>query len=269
MTTRPEELPTLNALGRDLLEVPRWRRAVSLVAPFALTAAFFLLTAHGWWLPALLCPAMLSFLTYGSTSHDLVHRNLRLPPALNEALLCAVELLAFRSGHAYRTVHLNHHAHFPDEDDLEGAAARMSLPRALLDGVTLQYRLWWFALRRPGTNRRWVIGEGTAALLLLALCAGLFHRTPWPAVYAALMVTGSWVYPFATAYLVHDATTSNALMQTRLFRGRLLSLVALEHLYHLEHHLYPQVPHHNWSRLAKRLDPYFARLGLQPVKLFF
>ena len=26
-------------------------------------------------------------------------------------------------------------------------------------------------------------------------------------------------------------------------------------VFHLEHHLYPAVPHQNWARLAKRLDP--------------
>ena len=83
------------------------------------------------------------------------------------------------------------------------------------------------------------------------------------------MIAGSWVYPFITAYLVHDADGSGELMQTRLFRGRVLSLLALEHLYHLEHHLYPQVPHHNWPRLARRLDPYFEGLGIEPVKLLF
>ena len=83
------------------------------------------------------------------------------------------------------------------------------------------------------------------------------------------MVAGSWIYPFVTAYVVHDAAGRDDLTRTRLFRGRLLSLLALEHLYHLEHHLYPQVPHHNWPRLARRLDPYFARLGLQPVTFLF
>jgi fatty acid desaturase len=29
-----------------------------------------------------------------------------------------------------------------------------------------------------------------------------------------------------------------------------LSLLALEHLYHLEHHLHPQVPHHHWPELG-------------------
>jgi beta-carotene hydroxylase len=48
-----------------------------------------------------------------------------------------------------------------------------------------------------------------------------------------------------------------------------VSVIALEHLYHLEHHLYPAVPHHNWPRLAKRLDPYFEAMGITPIKLWF
>ena len=84
-----EDLPSLEVLGRDLLEVPWWRRAVSLIVPFALTAGFFGLAARGWWWAALACPVGLSFITYASTSHDLVHRNLRIPHWLNEGLLCA------------------------------------------------------------------------------------------------------------------------------------------------------------------------------------
>ncbi len=271
MVIEPTALPSLDVLGRDLLEVSWPRRIVSLLSPFVFAAAFFFLAHRGWWVAALACPVLLSFLTYASTSHDLVHRNLRLPHVVNEVLLCLVELLAFRSGHAYRTVHLNHHAHFPDEGDLEGAAAAMSLPRALLDGLTLQYRLWWFALQRPGSNRRWVIAEGSTALLMLAAAGALWAAglTALPALYAALMIAGSWVYPLATAYIVHDASATSEVHQTRLFRGRLLEFLALEHLYHLEHHLYPGVPHQNWPQLARRLDPHFDQLGLVPIRLFF
>lgn len=42
-----------------------------------------------------------------------------------------------------------------------------------------------------------------------------------------------------------------------------------EHLYHLEHHLYPQVPHHDWPALARRLDPFFEREQLVPIRLWF
>jgi beta-carotene hydroxylase len=94
-------------------------------------------------------------------------------------------------------------------------------------------------------------------------------QTPWPAIYVALMIAGSWIFPIVTVVIPHDASGSNELTQTRLFRGRVLSLIALEHLYHLEHHLYPRVPHHNWPELARRLDPHFAARGLRAIKLFW
>jgi beta-carotene hydroxylase len=261
--------PSLDELGRDLLIVPRWQVAFSLVAPFALAALFFVLAAQGEWPAALACPVLLSFLTYGSISHDLVHRTLHLPKWLNEVLLTAIELLAFRSGHAYRAVHLHHHARFPAEDDLEGAAAKMSFVRSLLEGPALQPRLWIFAMSRPGKHRRWALAECVAVVFLLSAAVVAWPVTKAPLVYALLMIGGSWIFPLITAYIPHDASGTTDLTQTKLFRGRVLSLLALEHLYHLEHHLYPAVPHHNWPKLASRLDPYFASEGLKAKKLWF
>jgi len=266
-SSRP--LPLLEELGKDLLVVSRWRRIVSLVTPFVLAALFFIFAARGWWFAALTCPVLLSFLTYGSISHDLVHRTLRLPRWLNEALLCAIELLTFRSGHAYRLTHLHHHARFPAADDLEAGASRMPLAQAMFDGLTLQPRLWLFAVKQKGPQQPWVIAEGIAIVLLLTATVLALPHSFLPAIYAALMIAGSWIFPIVTVLIPHDATGETSLTQTRLFRGRMLSLLALEHLYHLEHHLYPQVPHHNWPKLARRLDPYFSRLGLEPIKLFF
>jgi beta-carotene hydroxylase len=262
------DLPSLDVLGRDLLVVPVWRRAMSLATPFLLALAFFLCAANGWWIGSIGCTMLLTFVTYGSISHDLVHRTLRLPSALNEGLLCAIELIAFRCGHAYRATHLNHHTRFPAEDDLEGAAAGMTWWRALLDGVTLQPRLWMFAFRR-GRDRAWIVTEAVAILLLLAASIVALKWSIAPAVYATLMILGSWLFPFMTSFIPHDPHGETALTRTRLFRGRILSIVALEHLYHLEHHLYPQVPHHNWPELGRRLDPYFASIGLRPLRLLF
>ena len=262
-------LPALDVLGRDLLRVPVWRRVVSLLAPFVLTALFFVLASQGEWVAAFVCPVLLSFLTYGSISHDLVHRNLGLPKWLNEILLALIELLAFRSGHAYRAVHLHHHARFPAEDDLEGAASKMSFPRALVEGIGLQPRLWFFAMHYKGSHRVWAIIECLTGAALFGACVAAIPITPAPIVYAALMIMGSWIFPVITAYIPHDASGTSDLTQTKLFRGKVLSWLALEHLYHLEHHLYPGVPHHNWPELAVRLDPYFERAGLRPIKLFF
>jgi beta-carotene hydroxylase len=81
------------------------------------------------------------------------------------------------------------------------------------------------------------------------------------------MVMGSWVIPLVTSYVPHDPSGATALAQTRRFRGKVLSVIALQHLYHLEHHLYPGVPHQNWPELARRLDPYLDAAGVPAVKL--
>ncbi len=269
MSAFSRTLPSLEDLGSDLLWVAPWRRVFSLLIPFFLAALFFVLASRGYWVPALACPVLLSFCTYGSTSHDLVHRTLHLPRWLNELLLCAMELLAFRSGHAYRVTHLHHHAHFPEQDDIEAGAAHMPLRRALLEGVTLQFRLWLFALKKPGASRAWIVSEGIAVMVLLAGCLAVVPWTILPTIYAGLMIAGSWVFPIVTVVIPHDAAGETPLTQTRLFRGKVLSFLALEHLYHLEHHLYPQVPHHNWPRLAQRLDPHFEKLGIESIKLWF
>lgn len=263
------DLPSLEELGLDLLRVPLWRRILSLVMPFVLVAAFFLCAVRAQWLPALACPVLLSFFTYGSISHDLVHRTLGLPRWLNEPLLTATELIAIRSGHAYRLSHLNHHAHFPDNEDIEAASARLPLRRALFDGLTLQWRLWFWAVTQTSGQRHWVIGEGIAIALILIGALASLPWTPLPAIYVTLMIAGSWIFPIITVLIPHDPNGATALTQTRLFRGKVLSILALEHLYHLEHHLFPRVPHHNWSALARRLDPHFARLGLKPIKVLF
>jgi beta-carotene hydroxylase len=106
-------------------------------------------------------------------------------------------------------------------------------------------------------------------LLIVALSAFSAFFTPIVVVYCLLVVMGSWLFPLATVYLVHDASADNELFQTKAFRGRLASWLALEHLYHLEHHLYPAVPHHHWPELARRLDPYFERAGIRPRKILF
>jgi beta-carotene hydroxylase len=120
-------LPTIAKLGRDITYLPRWRLTISLMSPFALVFGYVGFAVQGWWISAVGCVVALSFITYGSVSHDLVHRSLGLPRWLNEFLLSLIELLLFRSGRAYRLAHLNHHARYPDPDnDPEAAAAHGS-----------------------------------------------------------------------------------------------------------------------------------------------
>jgi beta-carotene hydroxylase len=262
-------LPSLAGLGVELLRISRLQRIFAIILPFACIALYIAFASMRWWPLAVVTLMYLSFATYGSISHDLVHGTLGLPRRWNELFLTVIELLAFRSGHAYRLAHLHHHARFPHDDDIEGAAAKMSFGRALFEGVIFQPRIMIWAAMRPGRWRGLVILEIVLVLCLLAACAATIRLTPVFAVYAALMIMGSWVIPLVTSYVPHNPAGPTALWQTRLFRGRVASIIAMEHLYHLEHRLYPKVPHHNWPKLARRLDPYFKAVGLRPIVLKF
>ena len=75
--------------------------------------------------------------------------------------------------------------------------------RALLDGVTLQPRLRWFAIRRQ-RDRAWIVAEVCAGCSFFSpLRVAALPWTTAPAGYAALMIAGSWVFPFVD--LVHSA----------------------------------------------------------------
>jgi beta-carotene hydroxylase len=262
--------PRLSELGLDLLQITSWQRTTTIVLPFFLTAIYFVSATMNHWVPAVGALVYLSFITYGSTSHDLVHRNLGLSIRTNEIFLTLIELVALRSGHAYRMAHLHHHARFPEEDDIEASAARKSFIGALLEGVIYHPRLWVWALKRAhGRERKVILLEGLAASLLIFISILTCRTTLVPLIYVLLMVTGAWITPLVTSYIPHNPSGKNDLEQTRVFRGTLISIIAMEHLYHLEHHLYPSVPHHNWPRLARRLDPFLKKQGIVPIKLWF
>lgn len=259
------QLPELNELAPELAQLARWEAALSLAVPWLCITIFALAAWLAWWPVAILATILLSFFTYGSISHDLVHANLGLPRRVNDVLLCITELIAIRSGHAYQAAHLHHHARYPADDDVEGSAAKMSLGRTLLEGVILQPKLWWWAVRGRRGRQAWIWFEGLACAAIIVLALASMRVTYWPAVYVCLMIAGSWIIPLITSYIPHDPSRADPLRQTRLFRGRVLSLLLIEHLYHLEHHLYPQVPHHHWAALARRLDPFFEKAGIEAI----
>ena len=262
------ELPTLEELGVDLLRVSAGERAWSIARPLICFAAYFIFAGEGWWLPAVGSVAGLMFITYVSTSHDLLHRTLGFSRRINEVLLSLTELLVLRSGHAFRVTHLNHHRRFPAADDVEGAVARLPWGRALLAGIGHQTSLFIWAWRHAHpVERRWMVAEaGVIVAAITSSVVGL-RVTPVPFVFVALVVTSSWLYPFATVWVPHRAAGDNALTQTIAVRGRWVPELFLQHTYHLEHHLYPAVPSYRWPELARRLDPWLRARGVQPVVL--
>ena len=258
--------PTINELGLDLLHLSHFQVFQTIAQPFIFFVLYFVCAFQGYWVLAVICTMAMSFTTYGSTSHDLVHRNLKLNPKVNDFLLSIIELISFRSGHAYRQSHLNHHQNFPSKEDIEGQAAGMSFFGSLLEGLVFQFKIYFWALKRSkGRQHHIILLEGVLIIILVVFGVWSLRYNDVFAVYIALIVGGSWIIPFTTSYLVHNPEGKDELHQTKLFRGKFYAIIAFEHLYHLEHHMYPMVPHKNWVKLAKRLDPYFERMKVKPI----
>lgn len=261
-----EDWPTLEVLGKDLLQVTSFQRVWSILRPVFCVVAYFVCALHGWWIPAVLAVAGLMFITYVSTSHDLLHRTLGFSRRSNDLLLALTEMLVLRSGHAFRLTHLQHHRHFPHDEDVEGLVARWPWWRALFSGVGNQSRLFIWAWSRAGTvDRRWMIFEASWAIVVVVGSLMLMPETKVLLVYVGLVVTSSWLYPLATVWVPHRADGKDKLTQTHAVRGRWVPELFLQHTYHLEHHLYPAVPSYQWRELARRLDPFLRARGVKPV----
>jgi beta-carotene hydroxylase len=256
--------PPIGELGKDLVQTRPIQMAVAILLPLVAIACYFLFAFSGAWVPAVLSIMVLSFVTYGSTSHDLVHANLGLPKRANDFFLILIELLCLRSGTAYRATHLHHHKNFPSRDDVEASSAG-DLWRSLLDAPFLQLKLWCWTWCRFSNKRALLALELVWFVFVITLAFVSLPSTPALLIYVLLVIGGTWFFPIITVYAPHDPRGTDELTQTRRFRGPFFSVIAFEHLYHLEHHMYPMVPRHHWKELARRLDPYLDQHGVPSI----
>jgi fatty acid desaturase len=269
-TTVEPTRPKLDELGVDLLVTTPWQRRVALARPFIGIAAYALVAALGlWWLTPLI--VFLIFVAVVTVAHDVVHGVLGLGRRQTEWALFVTGAVLLESGHAYRTTHLQHHRLFPNAaEDPEGYPAHIGLVGAILYGPIFLPRLWWWAYcRQRGrpSQRRWLLAEAAIPLVAAAVGLLLWPVTPYVLAYVAMALIGSWVYPLLTVYLPHKDFGETPLTQTHTLRGRIIPALFLELTYHLEHHLYPQVPSHHLAQLAARLDPFLKDVGVTPHRV--
>jgi beta-carotene hydroxylase len=129
--------------------------------------------------------------------------------------------------------------------------------------------LWLWSVRRAHAHheRLWIAVETCLVVAFWAVALLHGHTVPALLVYAALLYLASWLFPLGLVYLQHDPRGRDALRQTRRYRGRVVPMLLLQHLYHLEHHLYPMVPVQHWRALAHRLDPHLDTAGVPVVSI--
>lgn len=264
-------MPSLSELGVDLLRTTWWQRWQPIPMPY-LYAGSFMMSWHGgiYWLSFVFL--VLVFSACSTSTHDVVHRSLGLSPRATEWLLFFLGLPLFESGHSYRSTHLYHHKRFPHDDDLEGEAAHLPMIQVLLSGPTFMVRLWVWSWRshagRP-VERMWLIAEGL--LPLIALLVG-YLALPWTnsvLAYVVAVLVSTFFYPLFAIHLPHRHFEEGVRWtEAWTCRGRWIPKLFLPLAFHLEHHLYPQVPSHNLPELARRLQPWLVRHGVEPIRVF-
>jgi len=255
-------LPSLQALGRDLLVTTSRQRRVALARPFVLLALYIGLCALKlYWLTPIV--VFLIFVAIVTVTHDVVHGSLGLDRRGTDIALFVFGAFLLASGHSYRISHLQPHRVFPGDNDPEGDPARMTFWGAVRHGAVFLPRLWIWAHRRANrADRIWMRAEALWALGFLVVGGLLWNLTPAVLLYAVLVVTGGWVFPLLTVHLPHRDYGDTPLTQTHTLRGRIIPSLFLELTYHLEHHLYPQVPSHHLRALSDRLEPFFDKAGV-------
>ncbi len=249
-------LPRLHELGMDLLVTTARQRRLALARPFVWLAAYVVVAALGfWWLTPVIVAVV--FAAVVTVAHDVVHNSLWLSRRRADWALFCLGGLVLASGHAYRTSHLAYHHRFPGGHGPAGQPANLGMWAAVPASPLAAPRLWWWAYRQQparSAQRRWLLAEALWPLLVLSAGVLLWSMTPAILVYALLVSAGSVVY----------ALLAVARSPRPVYRlpARLLPTCVAELAYHLEHHLYPQVPSHNLPELARRLTPLFQQAGI-------
>jgi len=101
------------------------------------------------------------------------------------------------------------------------------------------------------------------SLLLLALA---IPWVPLKVLVGSLLVVGL-AFPVISARGPQNAWGRGDPNAT-IVRGRVVPRLLLGMVYHLEHHLYPEVPTYQLAELSRRLDPWLAANGVNCVRVW-
>lgn len=182
--------------------------------------------------------ALLFFSTF-AFFHDAAHGALGLRPLVNDLVLCATSAVLMMSGHGQRQLHLRHHAHPLEPDDLEGKGALTSLWMAALVAPTSSFHMRAVSLQAvPAKVRPWVVAENVVNVVVTVavIAAGYMPLQVALVVWWGLQLTmNAWA-----SHVPHRAPQWVLAVASRFaWTG---SPVVLSLVYHLEHHAHPRVP---------------------------
>jgi fatty acid desaturase len=243
---------------RDLVALTPWEKAWELILGLPWLLLSLWCYSHGLLCAGLLC-SFYVFLTGLRQSHNAQHYALGLPRLFQDAVLLALSVLMLASMHAVQVTHLHHHRHCLEDEDGEGATARLTWWQALLIGPLFYLRLHASAWRLAQPRKRvWICLE-LLAIALVVLISVFFAG--WAALrwHVQVMLVGECLTGFFAVWTVHHGCNADEPGRTQ--RGRWLNFFSYSMFFHAEHHLFPAVPTAHLPELARRLDS--AKLGIQ------
>jgi len=255
MTETSNEAATLRGLtkSRDLIRYKNWQivHELCLPLPWLLLSLF---SSHlGWYLLSPIA-AFYFFLTGLRVTHNAFHHALGLPRWATDVVMFVLSVLMMGSHHAIQTTHIRHHRHCLQDEDTEGQVARQTWWLTLLKGPAFPLMIhragWHYASPR---QRRWIVAELATNALVLLLIWVVFDSTALK-VHVALMMIAYGLSAFFAVWTVHHDCGTRAHDNSRTLRSRFKSLVCYNMFYHVEHHLFPNVPTRSLPELSRRLD---------------
>ncbi|HEY4417845.1 MAG TPA: fatty acid desaturase, partial [Verrucomicrobiae bacterium] len=196
-------------------------------------------------------------------SHNAQHYALGFPRVAQDLVLFTLSALMLSSMHAVQVTHMHHHRHCLDDEDAEGATARLPWWRALLVGPLFPIRLHVAAWKQAKPNKRkWIAAELLAILVIII--SGLFwvDSLAWH-WHLSVMLVGECFTGFFAVWTVHHDCGPDEVGRTQ--RGRWLTWLSYSMFFHAEHHLFPAVPTCHLSILAQRLDVATSKFARQQV----
>src|SRR5712691_7810896 len=138
-------------------------------------------------------------------------------------------------------------------DDIEAMGARGSAWRAIRLGPRFPVRLHRAALAGAShRERRWMLAELVGNLAVVGLVAGILPERVL-LYHLSAMAIGQCLTAFFAVWTVHH-DCAEAAPPARTIRHPVRSIVTFNMFFHLEHHLFPQIPTAHLPALARRLD---------------
>ena len=196
------------------------------------------------------------FLTCLRLSHNAFHYSLGLTRATTNVVMMVVSVLMLTSMRATQYTHMLHHRYCLGDKDVEGSIARLPFYEMLLAAPLFSIRLHIDALKHAKAKQKFGINVELSLNVIWIVLVWFWFEYDALKIHTVIMMLCHLVSPFFTVWSVHhdcEISDDNA-HNSRTLRHRIMSLVAYDMLYHLEHHYYPAVPTCHLRELACRLD---------------